>query len=48
LATIFLRLTLSAPAYYNVLLAVIAGLMVLGVTYIYNKLLVKQVVEGKE
>jgi len=42
LATIFLRLTLSAPAYYNALLAVIAGLMVLGVTYIYNKLLVKQ------
>lgn len=42
LATIFLRLTLSAPAYYNVLLAVIAGLMVLGVTYIYNKLLSKQ------
>lgn len=41
LATIFLRLTLSAPAYYNVLLAVIAGLMVLGVTYIYNKLLTK-------
>jgi len=41
LATIFLRLTLSAPAYYNVLLAVIAGLMVLGVTYIYNKLLSK-------
>lgn len=42
LATIFLRLTLSAPAYYNVLLAVIAGLMVLGVTYIYNQLLSKQ------
>jgi hypothetical protein len=42
LATIFLRLTLSAPPYYNVLLAVIAGLMVLGVTYIYNKLLSKQ------
>lgn len=39
LATIFLRLTLSAPAYYNVLLAVIAGLMVLGVTSIYNQLL---------
>lgn len=39
LATIFLRLALSAPAYYNVLLAVIAGLMVLGVTMIYNKLL---------
>jgi len=39
LATIFLRLTLSAPAYYNVLLAVIAGLMVLGVNYIYNQLL---------
>ncbi|RZS98593.1 hypothetical protein [Cecembia calidifontis] len=42
LATIFLRLTLSAPAYYNVLLAVIAGLMVLGVTFIYNKLLSQQ------
>ena len=42
LATIFLRLTLSAPAYFNVLLAVIAGLMVLGVTFIYNKLLTKQ------
>ncbi|WP_106567665.1 hypothetical protein [Cecembia rubra] len=42
LATIFLRLTLSAPAYFNVMLAVIAGLMVLGVTYIYNKLLNKQ------
>jgi hypothetical protein len=42
LATIFLRLTLSAPPYYNVLLAVIAGLMVLGVTFIYNKLLSKQ------
>ncbi|GAB2614957.1 hypothetical protein [Belliella aquatica] len=45
LATIFLRLTLSAPAYYNVVLAVIAGLMVLGVSYIYNKLLSKQGVE---
>ncbi len=42
LATIFLRLTLSAPAFYNVVLAVIAGLMVLGVSYIYNKLLSKQ------
>lgn len=42
LATIFLRLSLSAPAYYNVLLAVIAGLMVLGVTYIYNKLISNQ------
>lgn len=39
LATIFLRLTLSAPAFYNVLLALIAGLMVLGVTAIYNQLL---------
>jgi len=37
LATIFLRFSLSAPAYYNVLLAVIAGLMVIAVTYIYNK-----------
>jgi hypothetical protein len=39
LATIFLRLALSAPPYYNVLLALIAGLMVLGVTVIYNKLM---------
>ncbi|WP_245531158.1 hypothetical protein [Belliella baltica] len=45
LATIFLRLTLSAPAYYNVILAIIAGLMVLGVSYIYNRLLSKQVIE---
>ncbi|WP_245693278.1 hypothetical protein [Algoriphagus alkaliphilus] len=42
LATISLRLTLSAPAYFNVLLAVIAGLMVLLVTYIYNYLLAKE------
>lgn len=49
LATIFLRLTLSAPAYYNVLLAVIAGLMVLGVTSIYNQLLsAKEIVSKKE
>jgi hypothetical protein len=39
LATLFLRLTLSAPQYYNVLFAIIAGLMVLGVTFIYNRLL---------
>lgn len=41
LATLFLRLTISAPAYYNVLLAVIAGGLVLGVTAIYNGLLLK-------
>lgn len=41
LATLFLRLTISAPAYYNVLLAVIAGGLVLGVTTIYNGLLLK-------
>jgi len=41
LATLFLRLTISAPAYYNVLLAVIAGALVLGVTFIYNGLLIK-------
>jgi hypothetical protein len=48
LATIFLRLTLSAPAYFNVLLAVIAGLMVLGVTFIYNGMLDKRKGEIKE
>jgi hypothetical protein len=41
LATLFLRLTISAPAYYNVLLALIAGGLVLGVTAIYNGLLLK-------
>ena len=41
LATLFLRMTISAPAYYNVLLAVIAGALVLGVTSIYNGLLIK-------
>jgi hypothetical protein len=41
LATLFLRMTISAPAYYNVLLAVIAGALVLGVTAIYNGLLIK-------
>jgi len=39
LATVFLRLTLSAPEFYNVFFALIAGLMVLGVTLIYNRLL---------
>ena len=42
LATLFLRLTISAPAYYNVVLAVIAGGLVLGVTAIYNGLLLKE------
>lgn len=45
LATIFLRLTLSAPAYFNVGMAVIAGLMVLGVTSIYNRMLFKNTFE---
>jgi hypothetical protein len=45
LATIFLRLTLSAPAYFNVGMAVIAGLMVLGVTSIYNRMLIKNTFE---
>ncbi|GMQ33507.1 hypothetical protein [Algoriphagus taiwanensis] len=48
LATIFLRLTLSAPPYYNVLLAVIAGLMVLGVTVIYNSLLIPKPRKAQE
>ncbi|WP_297335071.1 hypothetical protein [Algoriphagus sp.] len=43
LATIFLRLTLSAPPYFSVVLAIIAGLMVLGVTYIYNGMLKKSI-----
>jgi hypothetical protein len=38
LATVIIRLSLSAPKYYNVLLSVSAGLFVLLVTYIYNLL----------
>ena len=45
LATIFLRFSLSAPAYFNVLLAVVAGLMVLAVTYIYNNQIIRRVAE---
>ena len=45
LATIFLRFSLSAPAYFNVLLAVVAGLMVLAVTYIYNSQIIKRIKE---
>ncbi|MDX1373569.1 MAG: hypothetical protein R3321_13940, partial [Nitrososphaeraceae archaeon] len=33
---ILIRLSLSSPAYFNVLIAVVAGLFVLGLTYIYN------------
>jgi hypothetical protein len=38
LATVLIRLSLSAPKYYNVLLSVSAGLFVLIVTNIYNTL----------
>lgn len=38
LATVIIRLSLSAPKYYNVLLSVLAGLFVLMVTNIYNML----------
>lgn len=38
LATVIIRLSLSAPKYYNVLLSVSAGLFVLLVTNIYNML----------
>jgi len=48
LATIFLRLSLSAPAYFNILLAVIAGLMALGVTAVYNKMLVSKALPESE
>lgn len=48
LATIFLRFSLSAPAYFNVLLAVIAGLMVLAVTYIYNNQIIKRIKEKEQ
>ena len=38
LATVIIRLSLSAPKYYNVLLSVSAGIFVLMVTNIYNML----------
>lgn len=38
LATVIIRLSLSAPKYYNVLLSILAGLFVLMVTNIYNML----------
>ncbi len=36
LTTVFIRLALSAPVYYNVAIAVFTGLYTLGVTYAYN------------
>jgi hypothetical protein len=36
LATVFIRLSLSAPQYFNVLLSISAGLFILMVTYTYN------------
>ena len=38
LATVIIRMSLSAPQYFNVILSVTAGLFVLIVTYIYNNL----------
>lgn len=35
-ATILIRLSLSAPPYFNVAIGVVAGFFVLGLTYIYN------------
>lgn len=42
-ATIILRLSLTAPAFYNVALCLLAGLFVLAVTYVYNYLTKKTV-----
>lgn len=36
LTTVFIRLALSAPVYFNVAIAVFTGLYTLGVTYAYN------------
>ena len=44
LATVLLRLSLSAPIYINVLLSLAAGLFVLFINYVYNKLVIKQLV----
>jgi hypothetical protein len=45
LATVIIRLSLSAPKYYNVLLSVSAGLFVLMVTNIYNMLNKNEVIK---
>ena len=45
LATVIIRLSLSAPKYYNVLLSLSAGLFVLMVTNIYNMLNKKEITE---
>jgi hypothetical protein len=45
LATVIIRLSLSAPKYYNVLLSVSAGLFVLMVTNIYNMLNKKETIK---
>lgn len=37
LATVLIRLSLTAPAYINAGLGIVAGLFVLGITYAYNK-----------
>ena len=37
LATVIIRLALTAPAYYNVVLGILASLFVLGLSFTYNK-----------
>lgn len=44
LATILIRISLTAPPYVNVLIGVAAGLFVLGLTYIYNYFKEKNVI----
>jgi hypothetical protein len=43
LATVILRLSLSAPQYFNVLLSISAGIFILLVSYVYNFLNKKEV-----
>jgi len=37
LATVILRLALTAPAYYNIALGIFASLFILGLSFMYNK-----------
>ena len=47
LATILIRVSLTAPAYVNVILGITAGLFVLGLTLIYNYFLKQDELEAK-
>lgn len=46
LATVILRLALTAPAYYNILLGIFAACFIIGLSFIYNKFIKLRLEEG--